>query len=359
MTYRTPYLEIYPERIKQNAENIIGLCASHEIDVAAVTKVTAAHFAVAQALNDAEPTMIADSRVSNLRAIGEYGINLPRLCLRLPAPSNALEVVRDSEYSLNSGLPTLKALSEAALSQSLVHKVIIMVDVGDLREGVWPTHAVDLVKEAAKLKGIHVVGMGCNLACYGGVIPSIENMQTLIQVRDECRKATGLPLDLLSGGNSANLPLLLEGDMPDEINHLRIGETIMLGRNVIDRSPFPGTRQDTFRLFAEVIEVESKPSIPIGNRGQDAFGGSTDFVDRGVRKRAICVIGRQDVVVDGIMPEDKGITVLGGSSDHLILDVEEAKTDVRVGDELSFFPNYGALLALSTSPYVAKIVVKG
>jgi len=231
--------------------------------------------------------------------------------------------------------------------------------VGDLREGVWPTHAVGLMKEAAKLRGIEIVGMGCNLACYGGIVPSVEHMNTLISVRDECRAATGLPLPLLSGGNSANLPLLLAGAMPDEINHLRIGETIMLGRNVTDGTPFPGTRQDTFRLFAEVIEVESKPSVPIGRRGRDAFGAPAEFADRGMRKRAICVIGRQDVVVDGIEPEDRGIAVLGGSSDHLVLDVEEAGTDVRVGDELSFFPNYGALLALSTSPYVAKTVVKG
>lgn len=358
MTYTTPFLELYPERIKANCRSIVELCHKHNIQLAAVTKVTAAHDVVARALEDAGSDMIADSRVSNLRSLGESGISLPRLLLRLPAPSEALEVVRNSEISLNSGLPTLKLLSEAALSQKIRHGVIIMVDVGDLREGVWPDDAVDLVKEAARLGGIEVMGMGCNLACYGGVIPSEDNMQKLIDVRNQCRKATGLPLNILSGGNSANLPLLASGKMPSEINHLRVGEAIILGRNVLDRSPWPGTRQDTFRLFAEVIEVGRKPSVPIGQRGQDAFGGFSEFEDRGIRKRAICTIGRQDVVVDGIEPEDKGITVLGGSSDHLILDVEDAATDVRVGDELSFFPGYGALLALATSPYVAKVVVR-
>ena len=358
MTYTTPYLELYPERIKANAKSIIDLCHRHGIQVAAVTKVTAAHDVVAHALEDAGADMIADSRITNLRSLGESGIALPRLLLRLPAPSEAQMVVRNSEISLNSGLHTLKLLSEAALAEKIRHGVIIMVDVGDLREGIWPDQAVDLVKAAARLEGLEVLGMGCNLACYGGVIPSEANMQKLIDTRNQCRKATGLPLDILSGGNSANLPLLACGQMPAEINHLRIGEAIILGRNVLDRSPWLGTRQDTFRLFAEIIEVGRKPSVPIGERGQDAFGGTTDFEDRGIRKRAICTIGRQDVVVDGIEPEDKGITVLGGSSDHLILDVEDAATDVKVGDELSFFPGYGALLAMSTSPYVAKVVVR-
>lgn len=356
MRYRTPRLEIFPSRIKHNAKAVIKYCAARGIDVACVTKVTAAHPGVARALYEAGPAMLADSRLRNLRSIGEQGLDRPRLLLRLPSPSEAAEVVRDAEISLNSSLATLAALSDAALARGLRHQAVIMIDVGDLREGVWPDEAAGFLKAAAALKGVEIVGLGCNLACYGGVIPSEANMRTLVEVRDLCRKETGLALGLLSGGNSANLPLLASGGMPAEINHLRIGEAIILGRNVLDRSPWPGTRQDTVRAVAEVIEVARKPSVPIGARGQDAFGGTTDFVDRGVRTRAICALGRQDVVVDGLTPEDPGMAVLGGSSDHLILDVEDAAMDVRVGDEIGFTPGYGALLALSTSPYVSKVI---
>ena len=131
-------------------------------------------------------------------------------------------------------------------------------------------------------------------------------MQLLVDLRDACREATDLPLDVISGGNSANLPLLASGGMPEEINHFRIGEAITLGRNVLDRTPWPGTRQDTIRVVAEVVEVERKPSLPLGRRGQDAFGENIEFVDRGVRKRAICNVGRQDIVVNGLTPEDPG-----------------------------------------------------
>ena len=358
MRFRTPRLEIFPKRIRQNADCVINLCRSHGAGIACVTKVASAHLGVTRALFEAGPDMIADSRISNLRYMGELGVTLPRLLLRLPAVSEVSEVVSDCEISLNSGYPTLKRLSEEALIQGVKHKVVIMVDVGDLREGVWPDNAPALLKQASLLKGIEIIGLGCNLACYGGVKPSIENMRLLVEVRDLCRRVTGLELGLLSGGNSANLELLASGGMPAEINHFRIGEAIILGRNTIDRSPWPGTRQDTFRVVAEVIEVERKPSVPIGEICQDAFGEKPVFEDRGIRKRAICVIGRQDVVVDGIIPIDKGITVLGGSSDHLIIDIEDAAEDIKVGDEVAFTPGYGALLALSTSPYVNKIVIE-
>jgi len=355
----TPRLEIYPDRIKANAQAVLALCRNHGAQLAAVTKVTAAHPAVAQALADAGADMLADSRVANLRALRAQGHQGPFLLLRLPTPSEAFEVVQVADFSLNSGLPTLKALSEAAKALRKTHRVILMIDVGDLREGIWPDRALDLVRQARDLPGLEIAGLGCNLACYGGVIPSEDNMNLLVDTRDAIRRETGLPLELLSGGNSSGLPLLASGRMPKAINHFRIGEAIILGRNVIDRSPWPGTRQDTVITVGEVIEVERKPSMPIGDRGQDAFGGSTAFVDRGRRRRAICNLGRQDVVVDGITPLDPGIIVLGGSSDHLLLDVEEAHTPVEVGGELSFFPGYGALLALSTSTYVHKIVVKG
>lgn len=353
---RTPRLEIYPERIRHNAVTIAELCHQHKAQLAAVTKVTDAYPAVAKAMIEAGADMLADSRVANLWMLREHGLPGPFLLLRLPTISEAPEVVQAADFSLNSGLPTMQALSEAARTQGLRHQVIVMVDVGDLREGVWPDRAVDLVKAAKQLPNLEVAGLGCNLACYGGVIPSQENMRRLIEIRDLCRRETGLALDLLSGGNSSGLPLLASGNMPPEINHFRVGEAIVLGRNVIDRSPFPGTRQDTFIAVGEIIEVERKPSMPIGDRGQNAFGESQEFVDRGVRLRAICNLGRQDVVVDGVTPIDPGIIVLGGSSDHLLLDVEQAAKPLKVGDTVGFYPGYGALLALSTSPYVRKQV---
>jgi len=357
MTF-TPRLEIYPKRIDANARSIINFCHASGIKVACVTKVTCAHPRVVQALESAGADMLADSRLENLKAIRQTGTRLPLMLLRIPTPSRSEEVVRYADISLTSSIETTRALSTAAVERKVKHQVILMVDVGDLREGIWPDQAIQIARETAAMPNLELIGLGTNLACYGGVIPTTDKMQMLINLRSECNQATGLPLPVLCGGNSANLPLLLAGGMPQEINLLRIGETILLGRNVIDRSPWPGTRQDTFRLLAEVVELERKPSVPIGLRGQDAFGGTPQFIDRGVRQRAICNIGRQDVVVDNLEPEDNGMVILGGSSDHLLVDVEEASIPLHPGSEIAFYPGYGALLAASTSPYVQKIVVE-
>lgn len=359
MFFNTPRLEIYPERITSNAQTVIKACHDHGAKVACVTKVTCAHPAMVSAYERGGADMIADSRIMNLMSLADTGSPLPLMLLLIPAPSRVADVVRCADVTLNSSLQTLKLLSEAAEFLHKRHQVIVMVDVGDLREGVWPDRAIELVKGAARLPGIDVIGLGCNLACYGGVIPSVSNMNALIAIRDACRKATGLELATLSGGNSSSLPLLAAGLMPKEINHFRLGEAIALGRNVLDRSPWPGTRQDTFRLVAEVVEIERKPSVPIGDRGQNAFGEIVEIKDRGIRLRAICDLGRQDVAIDGLTPEDEGVIVVGGSSDHLIIDVEEARSKVEVGQEIAFSPNYAAVLALFTSHYVQKVVMPG
>jgi predicted amino acid racemase len=358
MYFRTPRLEIYPDRIAANARSVIGACHAHGAVVACVAKVVCAHPAVVRALEEAGADQIADSRVQNLESLSAVGDRLPRLLLRAPTPSQAYEVVRCADITLNTSLPIVRVLSDAAVAARRRHQVIIMVDVGDLREGVWPDQAPELVRRAAALPNIDVIGVGANLACYGGVIPTVANMRSLIAVRDACRESAGLELAVLSGGNSSSLPLLTSGQMPAQINHFRIGETIVLGRNVLDRSPWPGARQDTFTVVAEVIELERKPSVPIGPRAQNAFGETAHFPDRGTRRRAICNIGRQDTSITGLTPVDEGVIVLGGSSDHLILDVQDAHDQVRLGSEVAFYPDYAAVLALSTSPYVQKAVVR-
>ncbi len=332
--YRTPRLEIYPSRIRQNTEAIVRQCHAAGVRLACVTKVTSAHPAVADAMIKGGADLLADSRIENLWKLRQAGFTGPFMLLRLPAISRAAEVVEVADISLNSCIDTMRALSTAALACGKKHLVIIMIDVGDLREGIWPDRAVALVKDAAALKGIEVIGMGCNLACYGGVIPSETNMQLLVDTVNLCRRETGLALEVICGGNSSGLPIMLEGRLNAQVNLYRVGEAIILGRNVIDRSPWKDTRQDTVVAVAEVIEAGIKPSMPIGDRGQDAFGGSQDFVDRGMRKRVICNIGRQDVVVDGITPVDEKIIVLGGSSDHLLLDVTDSAVEYRVGDEI-------------------------
>jgi len=121
---------------------------------------------------------------------------------------------------------------------------------------------------------------------------------------------------------SSSLDALIEGVLPSRIDNLRIGESILLGVSTVTREPILGLETDALTVSAPVIECQVKPSKPIGTSAQDAFGGRPQFEDRGMRRRAIVSIGRQDVDPVGIVPVDPRIEVLGASSDHLVLDVD-------------------------------------
>ena len=70
--------------------------------------------------------------------------------------------------------------------------------------------------------------------------------------------------------------------------------------------------------------------------------------------RALLNVGREDVEIAGLTPLDPRLEILGASSGYLILDASRAAGEIRVGDELGFNLNYGALLAAMTSEYVKK-----
>jgi predicted amino acid racemase len=356
---RSPWIEIDLDKIEHNARTVVGLCAGHGIVVAGVTKGTCGLPEVARAMLRGGVTAIGESRMQNVRRLREAGIEAPLWLLRVPPLSQVAEVVECVDLSLNSELAVLAGLSEAALRRDAVHDVIVMVDLGDLREGVWPDDLVPFVREMRGLGGVRVVGLGANLTCYAGVAPSEHNMGLLARCARAVEEEMGEPLACVSGGNSSALPLIADGGMPERIDHVRIGEAILLGRETVGHSAWPDTHQDAFRLHAEVIELKEKPSAPVGEVGEDAFGRSPSFTDRGERRRALVNVGREDVDPQGLTPCDAGLQVLGASSDYLLLDVTDARSELAMGDVVRFSMSYGSLLAAMDSQYVEKKLLGG
>ncbi len=349
-----PYVTIDLEKIEHNARTITRLCGKYGIEVTGVTKVTCGMPQVGKALLRGGVTSIGESRMENILRLKANGVNAPYMLLRIPPLSAVEDIVTSVDISLNSELNVISALSGAAHRRGLVHKIIIMVDLGDLREGVWPDDLLPLVGRVVDLPGIRIVGLGTNLSCYGGVVPSEQNMDRLVEYARKVEGHFGIRLQYVSGGNSSSLNLIASGRMPKGINHVRIGEGILLGRETVSRTAWPGTYQDAFVLNAEVIELKEKPSVPIGETGEDAFGRKPVFEDRGDMFRAILNIGREDVDVEGISPEDSRLSILGASSDHLLVDASGARDEIRLGDDLRFHLSYSALLAAMTSMYVEK-----
>lgn len=353
-----PHLTIDLDKIEENARAIVSLCGERNIEVTGVTKGVCGHPEIARAMLRGGVASIGESRFENIHRLKSGGIDAPCMLLRVPPLSGVDKVLASADVSLNSELSVLTSLSEACERLGKVHDVIVMVDLGDLREGVWPDDLVSFVRAMLRLSNIRLAGLGTNLACFGGVVPTEANMNRLVELAHAVEDATGRRLDWISGANSSGLELIAAGRMPKRVNHARIGEAILLGRETIRRRPWPGTHQDAFVLRAEVLERKSKPSVPIGERSEDTFGELPAFEDRGDRLRALLNVGREDVHVEGLVPLDPGIVILGASSGYLVVDVTDASGDAKVGTELAFSLEYGALLGAMTSDYVKKRPVK-
>ena len=349
-------IEVHCEYIRRNARAIVQLCAAHGIEVAGVTKACCGQPEVARAMLAGGVAMLADSRLSNVRRLRRAGIQAPVMLLRLPALSEVEQVVRLTQISLNSEVETVRALAQAAQSAGVRHGVILMIETGDRREGVMPEEALEVARQMLTLPGIELAGIGTNVGCIGGVLPTPQNMQLLLDVAEDIERRLGIQFKIVSGGHSANLALLLRGEMPPRVNHLRIGESILLGVETSSNTPLPCPHQDAFRIFAEVIELNTKPSLPEGPISIDAFGRVPHWEDYGPRQRAVLAMGGQDLWIDGLRPLRPGVTIVGASSDHTVLDVTDAEPPVSMGEELAFDPNYAAVATAMASRNVTRVV---
>ena len=320
------------------------------ISIMGVSKAVLGEPSIAEAMLQGDVSFIADSRLENIQKMKCAGISTRFVLLRTPK-SQAESVVENADISLNTEFATLEKLSYFTKKLDKNHQVILMVELGDLREGILPGDLTQFVRNTLSLSHIKIAGIGCNLACHGGIEPDDKNMHALSHLADGINKEFNINLDIISGGNSANYEWYKSTSAVGGINNLRLGESILLGCETLNREAIPGLHTHAFQLIAEVIEAKKKPSLPFGKINQDAFGSINGFHDRGIRQRSIIALGRQDVLVSGLKANNN-LEILGSSSDHIILDTENH--NLEVGNEVSFDLDYGALLAAMTSPFIKK-----
>lgn len=348
-----PILEIDTRKITENARKLHNFCAGRGVELAFATKGFSARPEVIRAALAGGITRFADSRLKNIAAAKTAIPGLHYLLIRIPAMDEAEDVVRWADCSLQSQIEVIRAVSDAALRAGKIHPIILMIDVGDLREGVFGMEQLDeIAPQILACPGVELVGLGTNVGCYGSVLPSVANTQILVELRDYLNSQYGFHITTLSGGATCTLKLLEDGLLPREINHLRVGEAILYGEDTTGNRFLEGYHQDAFHFKAQVVELRRKPSVPIGERGRDGKGDIPEYPDRGVRLRAICAAGKQDVAWAALTPTLPGAEMIGASSDHLIVDVEDCAGQVHVGDWMDFRCGYMAVLDATTSAYV-------
>ena len=349
----TPRVEVDLGAVEHNAATLVAALGRRGIGVTGVTKSVLGSPRVAAALLHAGVTGLGDSSIGNIERMRRAGITAPMTLIRSPMRSEVERVVASAEVSLNSEIEVIERLSAAAVTSHRTHGIVVMVELGDLREGVMPGELAGVVRRTLTLPNLSLRGIGTNLACQSGASPGEGNMAELSALATTIEATFGITLDVVSGGNSANLDWALGATDTRRIDDLRLGEAIVLGVEPLHRRPLDGLRTDAFTLVAEVIESKVKPSVPRGELAQSAFGAVTPPRDRGPVRRTIVAIGRQDVAPDGLRAPP-GVEILGASSDHLV--VLDEGDRYPVGAEVEFGLDYGALVRAMTSPFVAKVV---
>ena len=341
-------------------KQVVSWCCASGIDVAGVIKATTGMASVALDYEASGAKWIASSRLEQLRRAKDAGVSCPLLMIRVPMLSEAAEVVELCDFSLQSELPVIKEMANEAQKAGKVHNVILMADLGDLREGFFEVEELVLAAKYIEenLPSLHLSGIGTNLGCYGSVVPTKENMERLVEYAEAIEQAIGRRLEIISGGATSSLMPVFDGVMPERINNLRIGAVSICGpmeelKVNYGRDEVDVLSGESFVLEAEVIEVKTKPTHPIGKLGVDAFGQKPEYVDRGPRKRAILAIGRQDYGdISNLFPCSEGAMLIGASGDHTIVDVEDCPKEIKVGDIMKFRLNYSGIMYMSASENV-------
>lgn len=357
---RYPVLEINTSVIRKNAEIIKALCNKSGIEPCAVIKGFCGQPDIVKEIVGCGYKSLGSSRVAHLKEIKELYPETDTLLVRIPMKCEIPQVIRYCNISLESEKETLVLLNEEAKRQNTVHKVIVMRDLGDLREGIFDAEGVVEMAEfvETQLDNLHLYGIGANLTCYGSVAPTVKNLTELVNNARMVEQRIGRKLEIVSGGSTSSVPLVANGTIPEGITHLRIGEALVVPYDLEYswNCVIEGMSNDTLVLKAQIVELNDKPTKPVGEQGINCFGSYREYEDRGIRKRAILALGEYDVGnYEKLVPKDCDTEILGASSDHTIVDIHSSKKQYRLGDVMEFNLRYQSMLFATSSCMIEKI----
>ena len=353
------FLNLYRDKLEHNFNYLKEKFSENKVEWGVVSKILCGNELYLKELVKLGVDEIHDSRISNLAKIKEIESSIQTVYIKPPSKRNIASMVKYADVSLNSELTTIRWISEEAVKQGRKHKIIIMVETGDLREGVMGDHLIDFYSKIFELPNIDVVGLGTNLNCLNGVMPSTDKLIQLCLYKQIIELKFDKKIPWVSAGTSVTIPLMLRQQLPKGVNHFRIGETLYFGLDLFEEKVIEGMQGDVFELFTEIIEMQEKPLLPSGVLAANPQGDILDIDESLYGKssfRAILDIGLLDVDPKYLIPAKGNFEIIGASSDMLILDLGENKEKLEVGDLISFHLKYMGALAILNSNYIEKRV---
>ncbi|RLD60668.1 MAG: alanine/ornithine racemase family PLP-dependent enzyme [Bacteroidetes bacterium] len=345
------------KKLHSNFNYLNTLFKKNDIEWSIVSKVLSGNKLFLTELLKFDIKQVCDSRVSNLKVIKTINPKIETVYIKPPAKRSISSVIKYADISMNTEFETIKLLSKEAQRQKRTHKIIIMIELGELREGVLGEDFIDFYESVFKLKNIQVVGIGANLSCLYGVLPNHDKLIQLSLYEQLIEAKFNKQIPYVSGGSSVTIPLIFQNLLPKGINHFRVGETLFLGTDVYNNTKFKKMHSDVFMLYSEIIELTEKQTVPMGEMGTNVEGESYEFDQTNIGEtsyRAIIDLGLLDVEIDHLHLVDKNIKLAGASSDMLVIDLGENKKKYKVGDLIKFELDYMGILRIMNSKYIEK-----
>ncbi len=353
-------LKLYRSKLQHNYNHLNQMLEQHGIDWGVVTKLLCGHEQFLKEVLALGVKEVHDSRVSNLKAIKQMAPDVQTVYIK-PAPKKSIpDIIRYADVSFETEVDIIRLLSEEAVRQQTTHKIIVMVEMGDLREGVMGDNLMDFYAEVFELPNISVIGIGANFNCLYGVMPTRDKLVQLSLYKQIIEARFNRTIPWISGGTSVTIPLLFMHQLPVGINHFRIGEALFFGLNLFTGETLEGMHHDVFELAAEIIELTEKPMLPDGLLLENPSGESFKIDESLYGKtsyRAILDIGLLDINPKFLLPQDKKLQVVGASSDMLVVELGDNDQKYKVGDVLLFNLRYMGALGILNSRYIDKEVV--
>lgn len=355
------YITLNKKSLAINYSYLQQLFKKNSIEWAPVLKMLCGNKTFLEFVLSLGDEQVCDARLSNLKKIKYINPNKETIYIKPPAKRSIANVVKYADVSFNTEFTTIKWLSEEAVKQQKIHRIIIMIELGDLREGILGEHLMAFYKKIFELPNITVSGIGANLNCLSGVMPSKDKLIQLSLYEQLIEAKFGKKIDYVSGGSSVMLPLLLKKQIPKGVNHFRIGETLFFGVDLFLNKKIPKMKDDVFLLYAEIIEITEKSIVPYGNLEENPSGETIGINPEDYGKshsRGILDIGLLDISkTEFLTPVNKEITFIGASSDMLVIDLSNTTKKYKIGDLVSFRMNYMGALRVMNSEYIEKRLV--
>lgn len=353
------FLKLYRKKLKHNYQFLNKLFIKNDIEWGVVSKLLCGNKLYIQELYDLGLREMHDTRITNLKAVKEVAQDIQTVYIK-PVPNRSIvNIIKYADVSFNTEFSTIKLLSKEAKRQKKVHKIIIMVEMGDLREGVMGEALIGFYSKVFELPNIEIIGLGTNFNCLNGIMPSVDKLVQLCAYKKMIEKKFKRKIRWISGGTSVAIPMLLKKKIPEDVNHFRIGEALFFAKDLFTDGVIKGMYSDVFRLYSEIIELYEKPIVPSGEQMANPSGRKAKFKDSDIGKksfRAIIDIGLLECSPQFLIPEDESVKVIEASSDMLVLDLGKNPKSYKVGDLVSFQLQYMGALGIMNSDYIKKLV---